>query len=106
MPKGHGEGMMKIDRDVITRVAELAKLELSGEESGEFSRQLSDIIGFVEKINELDTSQVEPTDHIVELKNVLRRDSVAASLPVEKLEKIAPEFEEGHVVVPIIIEDY
>jgi aspartyl-tRNA(Asn)/glutamyl-tRNA(Gln) amidotransferase subunit C len=96
---------MKIDSRVINRVSELARLDLSDNEKEEFSRQLSDIIEYVEKINQLDTSSVEPADHIVPLANVFREDSVQESLPREALEKIAPRFEEGHVVVPRIIEE-
>ncbi len=95
---------MRIDRDLIIRVAELARLELSEEEMGEFSKQLSEIVQYVEKINELNTDSVEPTDHIVELKNVFRSDTVGESLPVEAIKVIAPSFEEGHVVVPKVIE--
>ena len=97
---------MKIDEKTISRVAELARLNLSGEERAEFSRQLSDIIGYVEKINELDTSSIEPTDHIVEMKNVFRSDVVRKSMPVEETGNMAPEFENGHIVVPQIIEDH
>jgi aspartyl-tRNA(Asn)/glutamyl-tRNA(Gln) amidotransferase subunit C len=96
---------MKIDRERILRVAELARLELTEEEKTEFANQLSDIISYVEKINELDTESVEPTDHIVELTNVLREDEVRESIDRSELVKIAPRFEEGHFVVPRIIEE-
>ena len=81
---------MKIDRERILRVAELARLELTEEEKAEFADQLSDIISYVEKINELDTGSVEPTDHIVELTNVMREDRVGESIDRSELEKIAP----------------
>ncbi len=95
---------MKIDESQILRVAELARLDLGDDEKKEFSTQLSDIISYVEKINELDTADVAPSDHIVELKNVFRADTVLPSIDRAALEKIAPRFEDGHVVVPIIIE--
>ncbi len=95
---------MKIDERQILRVAELARLDLTDEEKKEFSRQLSDIISYVEKINELDTENVMPADHIVELKNVFRKDISGGSIDRAELEKMAPAFEDGHVVVPIIIE--
>ncbi len=97
---------MKMERDAITRLAEIAKLELSSEEKVEFSSQLSGIVDYLGIINELDTSGVEPAGHILELKNVLRPDFVTDSLPVEKIRSFSPEFEDGHVVVPLIIEDY
>lgn len=96
---------MNIDRNVILRVAELSRLELSEEEMREFEAQLGDILKYVEKINELDTEKVDPTDHIVELMNVFRKDVVIDSLAVSEIEKIAPRFEDGHIVVPRIIEE-
>lgn len=95
---------MKIDEKEIVKVANLARLDLSGEEKAEFSKQLNDIIEYVEKISELDTSDVKPADHIVDLKNVTRADEVKESLQPSDLEKIAPRFENGHIVVPRIIE--
>lgn len=95
---------MKIDKDVITRVSNLARLELTEDEKAEFSRQLTDIINYVEKINELNTENVEPADHIADLTNVFREDSVKKSIDTEKIESLAPEFDKGFIVVPKIIE--
>ncbi|MCP4137923.1 MAG: Asp-tRNA(Asn)/Glu-tRNA(Gln) amidotransferase subunit GatC [bacterium] len=95
---------MKFDEQEISRVATLARLELTDEEKNEFSRQLSDIISYVEKIGELDTKNVEPADHIVDLKNVFRADEPGVSTGGEAIEKIAPEFEDGHIVVPKVID--
>jgi len=95
---------MKIDKDVISKVAALARLELTDGEKDEFSRQLSDIIGYVEKINELPTDNVLPADHIGGLTNVFREDRAGGSMDVGLIEEIAPQFEEGHFVVPKIIE--
>jgi len=95
---------MKINENDIQKVAKLARLELSGEESEEFSRQLNDIIEYVEKINELDTSDVKPADHIIELSNVFREDTVQKSIETSEIEKMAPSFRNGHIVVPRIIE--
>jgi aspartyl-tRNA(Asn)/glutamyl-tRNA(Gln) amidotransferase subunit C len=95
---------MKIDEKQILRVAELARLDLTGDEKKEFAAQLSDIISYVEKINELDTADISPSDHIAELKNVFRADTVLPSMDRAELGKMAPRFQDGHVVVPIIIE--
>ena len=92
---------MKIE---IDKVARLSRLELSGAEKEEFTRQLTDIIEYVEKIKELDTSSVSPADHITDVKNVFRSDAVGTSLDRDKIENIAPSFENGHFVVPKIIE--
>lgn len=95
---------MKIDEKQILKTAELARLELTEDEKREYSAQLSEIISYVEKINELDTERIQPTDHIVELKNVFRRDESGQSMDRIELERMAPRFEDGQVVVPIIIE--
>ena len=95
---------MKIDEDIITKISDLARLELTDQEKTEFTKQLSDIISYVEKINELDTSRTAPADHIVDLKNVFREDQKEESLDREAIKKIAPLFENGHIVVPKIIE--
>lgn len=95
---------MKIKESDITKVAKLARLDLTQDEKDEFSRQLSGIIEYVEKINELDTSMVEASDHIVELNNVFRKDVVKKSIERSELEKIAPDFKDGYIVVPKIIE--
>jgi len=95
---------MKINENDILKVAKLARLELSEEEKEEFSKQLSEIIEYVEKINELDTSGVKPADHIVELSNVFREDVVQESIETSEIERMAPSFSEGHIVVPKIIE--
>jgi len=95
---------MKIEESEIIKVAKLARLELTPEEKDEFSRQLSGIIEYVEKINELDTSKVDAADHIVGLNNVFRKDVVKDSFKQHDLEKVAPKFEDGYIVVPKIIE--
>ena len=95
---------MKINENQITKTARLARLELSDSEREEFSKQLSEIIEYVEKINELDTSDVKPADHIVELSNVLRDDTVVRSIDREDISRNAPDFKEGFFVVPRIIE--
>lgn len=95
---------MKITTGQINHVAKLARLSLSDSEIDEFSGQLSSIIEYVEKIKELDTASVEPAAHIADLKNVFRDDTVGASLSTDDIEKTAPDFENGYIVVPKIIE--
>jgi len=95
---------VKIGISDIEKVARLARLELSPEEKQEFSGQLSKIIDYVEKIKELDTSNVKPAEHIVPLNNVFRKDEVKDSIDRDAIESIAPIFKNGHIVVPKIIE--
>jgi len=92
---------MKMD---IEKVARLARLELSGEERETFGNQLEQILTYMEQLNRLDTTGVEPTSHAIPIYNVFREDEVRPSLSQEEVLAIAPEEEEGHFKVPRIIE--
>ena len=96
---------MKFDESIINNVCQLARVELTEQEKLEFTKQLEDIIRYVEIINKLDTANVQPADHIVPLSNVFREDIIKESLVIEEVEKIAPQFEKSHFVVPRIIEE-
>ncbi|HPS56712.1 MAG TPA: Asp-tRNA(Asn)/Glu-tRNA(Gln) amidotransferase subunit GatC [Spirochaetota bacterium] len=95
---------MRINENQIIKTAKLARLELSESEREEYSKQLNDIIEYVEKINELDTSNVKPADHIMEVSNVFREDTVKKSIDRKGIEQNAPEFTNGFFIVPKIIE--
>ena len=95
---------MAIDVRTIERTAELSSLYIADEEKEKYAAQLNDIVSYVEKINQLDTSNVKATDHIAELKNIFRADVVIPSMDIDELKKIAPEFDRGHIVVPKIID--
>jgi len=88
----------------IEKVARLARLELSYEEKVTFGSQLEQILTYMEQLNRLDTSGVEPTSHAIPVYNVFREDEVKPSLPQEEVLAIAPDEEEGHFKVPRIIE--
>lgn len=96
--------MAEITIGEVEKVAKLAKLDFSGEEKEKFTGQFKKIVGFIEKIGELDTENVEPTTHAVEKKNVLRKDELKPSMPNSEIEGIAPKFMDGSIVVPKIIE--
>lgn len=88
----------------IEHIAMLARLELSEEEKQLFSEQLGSIIQYIDTLNELDTSDVEPTSHILPMKNVFRDDEPGPSLPREKALLNAPDSKDGFYRVPKIIE--
>ena len=88
----------------IEKVARLARLELSEEEKVTFGSQLEQILTYMEQLNRLDTSGVEPTSHAIPVSNVFREDEVRPSLPQEEVLAIAPDEEDGHFKVPRIIE--
>ncbi len=95
--------MANITVEELEHVARLARLDFSEEELSAFTEQLNDILGYMAKLEELDTSGVEPTTHALEVTNVFRQDQVKPSLPVEEAVANAPEEEGGAFVVPRII---
>ena len=95
---------MKISKQEVEHVAKLARLELAEEEKEKLIDQLSNILTYVETLNELDTKGVEPTSHVLDIKNVMRDDVSAPSLPQEQALANAPEKAAGHFKVPKIIE--
>ena len=83
-------------------VAKLARLELTDEETEKFSRQLGDILGYVEQMNEIDTTNVKPMAHPFDVVNVMREDEVYYDNTKEELMQNAPEEEDGFFKVPKI----
>jgi len=92
---------MKMD---IEKVARLARLELSEGEMETFGNQLEQILTYMEQLNRLDTTGVEPTSHAIPIYNIFREDEVKPSFLQEKVLAIAPDEEDGHFKVPKIIE--
>lgn len=92
---------MKMD---IEKVARLARLELSEEEKETFGNQLEQILTYMEQLNRLDTTGVEPTSHAIPIHNVFREDETRPSHPQEEVLGIAPDEEGGYFKVPRIIE--
>jgi len=88
----------------VEYIAKLARLALSPEEVAAFGGQLSQIFSYIEKLNELDTREVEPTSHVLSLSNVFRADEARPSLPIEKVLENAPVREGDFFKVPKIIE--
>lgn len=100
-----GGGMMaRITKEQVKHVAHLARLSVSEDDVEQFTEQLDAIIGFAEQLNELDTKGVEPTTHVLDVKNVLREDVVKESLDLKEVIKNAPDEQDGQVKVPSILE--
>jgi aspartyl-tRNA(Asn)/glutamyl-tRNA(Gln) amidotransferase subunit C len=96
---------MKITRGTIEHVANLARLRFGEEELEGFISQLNDILQYVDKLNELDTSNVPPTSHMFFTKTPMREDMVRAEpAPTGKLLENAPQRKDGFYVVPRVIE--
>ncbi|MGH7274694.1 MAG: Asp-tRNA(Asn)/Glu-tRNA(Gln) amidotransferase subunit GatC [Nitrospiria bacterium] len=95
---------MKITTEQVEHVARLARLAISEREKDLFTRQLGEILTYIEKLKELDTSKVDPTSHVLPIKNIFREDEVRPSLPREEILKNAPDRTEEFFRVPKIIE--
>lgn len=89
-----------IDREQVLHVARLARLELTEDEVGRMSEELSNVLDHIEKIGELDLDGVPPTTHVVEVSNALRPDVVDPSLPREVALASAPAVSDGGFLVP------
>ena len=88
----------------VKYVAHLARLSLSPEEEQTISEQLGGILGYIEKLKEVDVTGVEPTAHAFPLVNVVRPDEVRPSLSQEDALRNAPAQANGLFIVPKIVE--
>ena len=95
---------MKITKETIEHVANLARLNLTEKEKEELTGQMGDIISYVDKLNELDTTDVKPMEHVIPIRNVLREDKTEESFDREKILANAPSEEDGCFKVPKIVE--
>jgi len=87
----------------VEHIAELARLEFNEKEKEKLAHELNDILKYIEKLNELDTSTVEPLSHVIELSNVFRDDVAKPSIPPEDALKNAPAKTEAFFKVPKVI---
>jgi len=94
---------MEIDSKTIEWVSGLARLKLNEEEKIEMKTQLAKILEYMDVLNELDLEGIKPTAHTLGIHNVMRKDEVKKSFSVERVKKLAPEWESDHVVVPRIV---
>ncbi len=88
----------------VKYVAHLARMALTPAEEQKIGAQLGNILGYIEKLKELDVSAVEPTAHAVPMTNVTRPDELQPSLPVEEALRNAPAQANGLFLVPKIVE--
>jgi aspartyl-tRNA(Asn)/glutamyl-tRNA(Gln) amidotransferase subunit C len=94
----------KLTRADVLKVANLARLKLSEAEIDDYTAKLGNILAYVESLNEVDTEDVEPMVHAVELSNVFRRDEVEPSLAREKALSNAPKTDGQFFLVPRILD--
>lgn len=96
--------MANITKEEVKHVANLARLAITEEDAEKFAEQLGAITAFAEQLNELDTTDVEPTTHVLPLVNVMREDVATPGLPREKMMLNVKEQQDGQVKVPAIME--
>ncbi len=96
---------MAVTLNDVEHVAALARLSFSDEEKITLLDQLNDILRYMEQLNRLDTSDVEPLSHVIELSNVFREDVMRPSSPREEILKNAPARTDEFFKVPKVIGD-
>jgi aspartyl-tRNA(Asn)/glutamyl-tRNA(Gln) amidotransferase subunit C len=94
---------MPLSEKDVRYVALLSRLEVTDEEATRYTQQLSSILGYIEQLNALDTKDVEPLSHVLDLKNVFREDVVKPSFSQAEVLSNAPEPQAGHFKVPRIM---
>lgn len=97
--------MENISKEQVKHVADLARLVFTDEEAEKLSVELKGIINYAEQLNEVDTSDVEPTTHVLNLVNIMRKDEPKEWTTQEDVLKNAPDHENGHFRVPSILSE-
>jgi aspartyl-tRNA(Asn)/glutamyl-tRNA(Gln) amidotransferase subunit C len=94
----------QLTRDDVAKVATLARLKLTDSEKATLTTQLGEVLGYVDILNEVDTENVEPMVHAVELSNIFREDQVRESLPRDDALANAPKSDGRSFLVPQILD--
>jgi len=95
--------LMKITKEEVLYVARLARLDLAEESVEKFAGQIDEILGYIEKLKQVDTEGIQPTSHAISLTNAFRDDEEKEPIQRELALANAPEQEEGSFVVPKVV---
>lgn len=95
---------MKIDKDLVDKIAHLARLEFRNEQKEKIEQDLNNILSFMESLNEVDTSNVAPLVYMTDEKNVFRKDEVKQEITHEQALQNAPKKDSDYFRVPKVIE--
>ncbi len=96
---------MAISKEDVKYVASLARIEMTDKELEDFTGQLDTIMEYMKKLNQLDTDNVPPTSHILDIKNIIREDKLSKeSLSNKETLKMAPDKKDEFFKVPKVIE--
>jgi len=96
---------MSLTPEIIARTAELARLALKAEEKESLTAELNKILDFVAELETVDTSQVEPLEHPLGMRQPLRRDAVTEQDNRTAMQATAPETQDGLYLVPAVIDN-
>ena len=99
----NGQINMKITKDEVLYVADLARLNLDAAAIEKFAGQIGEILAYVDKLNEVNTEGVKPTSHAISLTNAFREDEPSEHLDREKALANAPQQEDGNFIVPKVV---
>ena len=95
---------MKITNELVEYVATLSRIRLDGQQSEKMKEELNAVLDYMDVLNQIDTTQIEPLSHVFPVQNVMREDTVQPSYPREELLKNAPDHTEETFVVPKTVE--
>jgi aspartyl-tRNA(Asn)/glutamyl-tRNA(Gln) amidotransferase subunit C len=95
---------MSVSKDEVYYIADLARLQLDDEEANNLVHDMNRILEFMETLNEVDTDDVEPLEHVVELDTQFRNDEVGEQLSHDDALKNAPDADSDYIRVPRVIE--
>ena len=94
---------MALTKEEVLKIAKLSKLSFEEKEIGKFQIELNDILGYIDMLNEVDTSKVEPLVYINDVVNNFREKEEKTSLEITKVLLNAPESAENAIVVPKVV---
>ena len=96
---------MSLSREEVEKVAMLARLQLSDAELEVMTSQLGQVLDYIQQLEAIDTDNVEPMAHALDLRNVLADDMLQESLPREKALSAAPKSDDEYFLVPAVLGD-
>lgn len=95
---------MSITKDEVKRIAGLSRLQLTDSELEDYTKHLNSILHFAKKLDTIDTGNIKPTSHALDISNVFREDDRRESIPRETALKNAPQQKNGQFRVPTVME--
>jgi len=96
---------MQMSSEMVRSIAELARLKLTDEEVTEYTDQLTSILDYFERLQNVDTSHIEATASVLPLKNVLREDIVGDALPTDEVIVNAPDAQDNQFRVSAVLDE-